>query len=266
MQSRSAPRVAIDLPIVGLGTWRVFDMPPERQSIADEVVAAAFQAGTRVVDSSPMYGRAEERLGSALATLGRRDEAIVTTKVWAGSVKEGRGHFERQLGWFGGRVELLLIHNLVSTRDHLAWMERERDAGRIRWLGASHFAASGFAELEQLMRTGRIDAIQVPYNPRESEAATRILPLAADLGLAVIANRPFAEGGLLRRPFPYELAEAGLHGWPEALLRWCLADPRVTVAIPATTSAEHAIANARAASFPPLDPELRARIARHAAG
>ena len=263
MQSRSTTRVAVDLPVVGLGTWRTFDLPAERQAGADAVVTAAFDAGTRVVDSSPMYGRAEERLGSALTTLGRRDDAIVVTKVWASSEHEGRAHFERQLGWFGGRIELLLVHNLVATSDHMTWMERERDTGRIRWIGASHFAAGGFPDLERLMRTARIDAIEVPYNPRESEAEGRILPLAADLGLAVVANRPFAEGGLLRRPFPYELAAAGLRDWPEALLRWCLADERVTVAIPATRSPEHAIANARAASLPPLDPDLRALIGRH---
>ena len=187
------------------------------------------------------------------------------TKVWEVAAEDGRRHFERQLGWFGGRVDVLLVHNLVGTLDHLAWMTEERDAGRIRWLGASHFAASGFDELEGLMRTGRIDVIQVPYNPREAEAAARLLPLAADLGIAVIANRPFAEGGLLRKPFPYELAEAGLRGWPEALLRWCLADPRITVAIPATLSPEHAIANVWAASQPPLDPDLRALIGDHAA-
>lgn len=260
MQSRSATRIPVDLPVVGLGTWRVFDLPTEEQPRVDAVVDAAFEAGTRVVDSSPMYGRAEARLGGALATLGRRDEAIVMTKVWEASAKDGQRHFERQLGWFDGRVDVLLVHNLVAASDHLAWMAEERDAGRIRWLGASHFHASGFDELEGLMRTGRIDVMQVPYNPREPEAATRLLPLAADLGIAVIANRPFAEGGLLRKPFPYELAEAGLRGWPEALLRWCLADPRITVAIPATLSPEHAIANVRAASLPPLDPELRALI------
>ncbi len=264
MQSRSAPRLPTDVPVVGLGTWRVFDIPPDRQADADAVVDTAFRAGTRVVDSSPMYGRAEERLGSALETLGRRDEAIVVTKIWAGSVDEGRAQYERQLGWFGGRVDVLLIHNLVATFDHLAWMEQERDAGRIRWLGASHFAPSGFGELEELMLTGRIDAIEVPYNPLEPEATARILPLAADLGVAAIANRPFAEGGLLRQPFPYELAEAGLRSWPEALLRWCLADERVTVTIPATRSPEHAIENVRAASVPPLEPELRELIGRHA--
>ena len=143
MQSRSASRVPVDLPVVGLGSWRVFDLPAEAKPRVDAVVDAAFEAGTRVVDSSPMYGRAEARLGSALATLGRRDEAIVMTKVWEVAAEDGRRHFERQLGWFGGRVEVLLVHNLVGTLDHLAWMAEERDAGRIRWLGASHFAASG---------------------------------------------------------------------------------------------------------------------------
>ena len=112
------------------------------------------------------------------------------------------------------------------------------------------------------MRTGRIHAIQVPFNPIEDESARRILPLALELGLGVIAMRPLGEGSLLRRSFPAELAAAGLAGWPEALLRWCLADPRVTVAIPATTSAAHAAANAAAGGMPPLDPDLRERIGR----
>src|SRR5260221_10603299 len=143
MQSRSASRVPIDLPVVGVGSWRVFDLPPEQQARVNAVVDAAFVAGTRVVDSSPMYGRAEARLGGALATLGRRDEAIVSTKVWEASAADGRRHFERQLGWFGGRVEVLLVPNLIPPLDHLAWMAAERDAGRTPWPGASHFHASG---------------------------------------------------------------------------------------------------------------------------
>jgi diketogulonate reductase-like aldo/keto reductase len=190
----------------------------------------------------------------------------VATKVWTSSTADGRAHFERQLGWFGGRIDLLQVHNLVAWREHLVWFEHEREAGRVRWIGATHYDPSALGELERIMRTGRLDAVQVPLNPRERAAEARILPLAAELGLAVVVMRPFGEGGLLRRPFPDDLRTAGLEGWSDALLRWLLADERVTVAIPATASPDHAIANARAAGGEPLDPDLRERIGRIAAG
>jgi aryl-alcohol dehydrogenase-like predicted oxidoreductase len=210
---RPLGRTGVDLPVVGLGTWRVFDLPPARQHEAESVVAAAFDAGARVVDSSPMYGRAEAVVSAALGD--RRREAFVATKVWTSSVADGRRHFSRQLGWFGGRVDLLQVHNLVAWREHLEWMERERGVGNIRWLGATTFQPSTFEVLERVMRTGRIHAIQVPLNPRERDAEDRILPLAVDLGLGVVAMRPVGEGALLRRP-PPELENAGLGGWPEA--------------------------------------------------
>ncbi len=256
-ERRTFGRTGVDVPVVGLGTWRVLDLPPTRQVVADRVVTAATAAGIRVMDSSPMYGEAEARLGHAVAATGQRDDAIVATKVWTSSVEAGLAHFQRQCEWFGGRVDLLQVHNLVAWREHLDWMETERDAGRIRWLGATHYAPSEFDELERVMRTGRLDAIQVPLNPRERSAEARILPLAADLGLGVIVMRPFGEGSLLGRPFPEALRAGGSTGWPEVLLRWCLADPRVSVAIPATASPEHVDANALAGSLPPLDPATR---------
>jgi diketogulonate reductase-like aldo/keto reductase len=244
---------------VGLGSWRTFDVAVDRQADVDAVVAAAFDGGVRLVDSSPMYGRSEERLGAAIEA--RRAEAIVATKVWTADVADGRRQFGDQLRWFG-RIDLLQVHNLVAWRSHLAWMERERESGAIGWLGATTYQPSAFGELETVMRSGRIHAVQVPLNPIEDESARRILPLAADLGLGVIAMRPLGEGSLLRRPFPRELAAAGLSGWPEALLRWCLADPRLTVAIPATSSAVHAAANAAVAAMPPLDADLRVLVGR----
>ena len=260
MDRRTLGRTGIELPVVGLGTWRVFDLPATRQGEADAVVAAAFEAGARVVDSSPMYGRAEAVLSHALGPL--RGDAFVATKVWTSSVQEGRQHFARQLGWFGGRIDLLQAHNLLGWRGHLGWMEAERGVGNIRAIGATTYDPASFPELERVMRTGRIHAIQVPLNPRERAAETRILPLATDLGLGVLAMRPFAEGRLLGQPFPAELAAAGLTGWPEALLRWCLDDGRVTVAIPATGTPDHAVENIRAASQPPLGRDLRDLIAR----
>lgn len=263
METRRLGSAGPELPVVGLGTWRVFDLPPERQPVADRVVEAAFDAGVRVVDSSPMYGRSEAVLSTALGD--RREAAFVATKVWTSDVEEGRRHYRQQLDWFGGRIDLLQVHNLVAWREHLDWLEPEREAGRIGWVGVTHYSAAAFDELERAMRSGRIDAIQVPLNPRERAADDRILPAARDLGLGVIAMRPLGEGSLLRRPFPTELAAEGLDDWAEALLRWCLADARVTVAIPATTSADHAVENAGRGRLP-LDPETRGLIGRLAGG
>jgi aryl-alcohol dehydrogenase-like predicted oxidoreductase len=253
------------LPLVGLGTWKVLDVPTSRRDEAAAVVGAAFERGVRVVDSSPMYGRAEEVLGFALSSRGLRDEAFVATKIWTRSVSEARGQLERQLGWYG-RIDLEQVHNLVAWREHLDLLESERDGGRVGLLGATHWSAAAFDELERVMRTGRIGAIQVPVNPLEREAEARILPLAEELGLGVIAMRPFGEGSLLRRPPGDEgaLRALGVRSWPEALLRWTLSDPRVHVAIPATSSVEHAAANAAAGDPPWFDAEQRAVVERMA--
>jgi diketogulonate reductase-like aldo/keto reductase len=264
VNSRPFGSTGLPLPVVGLGTWQVFDLGPSQQRVADEVVNQAWASGARVFDSSPMYGRAELVLSSAIGPR-RRAEAFVATKVWTSSVGDGQAHFRRQLAMFGGRIDLLQIHNLVSWRGHLAWLERERDEGRIRWLGATHYSASAFDELEVVMRSRRIAAIQVPWNPRERAAEQRILPLAAELGLAVIAMRPLGEGSMVRRPFPAELASAGLEDWADALLRWCLADQRITVAIPATSSPAHAVANMRSGRAPVLDRDIVELIGRLAA-
>ncbi|HEX5827807.1 MAG TPA: aldo/keto reductase [Candidatus Limnocylindrales bacterium] len=261
MQTRRLGAAGTEVPIVGLGTWRVFDLPPDRQAVADAVVRAAFDVGARVVDSSPMYGRAERVLSRALGE--RRVGAFVATKVWTSNPEEGRAHYRRQLDWFGGRIDLLQVHNLVGWRAHLDWMERERDAGRVGLIGATHYAPSAFPELEEAMRTGRIHAVQIPVNPREREAEDRILPLAADLGIGVLAMRPMGEGSLLRRPMPQELRDAGFDDWPEALLRWCLADGRVTVALSATTSADHVVANVGRGTLP-VTAGQRELVARYA--
>jgi aryl-alcohol dehydrogenase-like predicted oxidoreductase len=231
VETRRFGRSGWELPVIGLGTWQTFDVGPEDDPMAKEVVETVWAGGTRVFDSSPMYGRAEAVLGRALA--GRRDEAVVATKIWTGSASEARAQLDAQLGFYG-RVEIEQIHNLVAWEEHLPWLEQERDAGRIDLIGATHYAESAFGELERVMRTGRIDCIQIPFNPEERAAERRILRLAAELDLGVIAMRPLGGGALVRR-----------HG-AEELLRWTLSDERVHVAIPATSSAEHARANVAA--------------------
>ena len=207
-----------------------------------------------------MYGGAEASVASALN--GRREEAIVATKIWSGSVEDGQEHFRRQLEWFG-RVEVEQVHNLVAWREHLPWLEEERAEGRIERLGVTHYDSSSFGELEAALRTGRFQALQVPLNPLERECEERLLPLASELGVAVIVMRPFAEGALLRRTPPAEqLRELRVTSWPEALLKWVLSDQRVDVVIPATRSPEHARANAAAGEPPWLDDDERRLVER----
>lgn len=243
---------------VGLGTWSVFDHGSEGQANADAVVAAMLAAGCTLFDTSPMYGRAEAALGAALA--GRRDEAIVATKIWTPSVEEGRAQYARQLDWYGGRVDVQQVHNLVSWRAHLEWMAEERAAGRIGLLGATHYSAGAFDELARAMRSGLIQMVQVPLNPDERQVEDEILPLAEELGLGVLVMRPLGSGRLGAGPPVAQLAPLGVESWAEAVLVWALSDPRVTAVIPATANPAHAVANARAARHPGLGKDGRRRI------
>jgi aryl-alcohol dehydrogenase-like predicted oxidoreductase len=238
---RLAP--GVEVPCVGMGTWQTFD------GDRTELVGAALDAGVQLFDSSPMYGQAEERLGEALGR--RRSDAFVATKIWTRSAEEGRRQAERALAYYDGVVDLYQVHNLVAWREQLALLESLREAGKVRLIGATHYSPSAFGELEEVMRTGRIDAIQIPYNPREREVEKRILPLAEELGIGVLVMRPFAEGTLASRDVP-----------ADQLLKWVLSDARCTCAIPATRSAQHMLENAGAGEPPWLDAEQRDYVAR----
>lgn len=246
-------------PVVGLGTWNTFGSDARN---AAEVVESALDAGVRLFDSSPMYRGAERSLGSALA--GRRPEATVATKIWTPSVDDGREQYARQVEWFG-RVDIQQVHNLVAWREHLDWLERERDEGRVDKLGVTHYQPGAFGKLAAALRTRRFDVVQLPYNPHERDVEQELLPLAAELGVAVIVMRPFGEGELVRRqPAPAALEPLrpfGVETWPQALLKWVLSDDRVDVAIPATSRAERTAENARAGEPPWFGPDERALVA-----
>ena len=259
MERRRLGQNGPEIPVVGLGSWLTFDVDESRQDVVEAVVEAAWDEGSRLVESSPMYDRAEARLGRALAS--KRDETFVATKIWTSSLAEGRAQFDAQLGYFVGRVDLEQVHNLVAWEGHLAWLEQERDAGRIGHLGATHYSPSAFGELERVMRTGRIEAVQVPYNPQEREVAARILPLAEELGLGVVVMRPLGERALLPGPDPALLAPLGVETWAQALIKWVLSDPRCHVAIPATSRPGRITQNAKAGDPPWFGTEERKLIA-----
>ena len=248
-----------------MGTWQTFDVrgdAAERNVRA--VVDAAIAGGTNLFDSSPMYGEAERVLGGAL--VGRRDEVLVATKVWTDDDAEADAQIQRALGWLGGRIDLYQVHNLAAWPSRLATLERLRGEGKVAAIGATHWQASRFGDLEEVMRTGRIGAIQIPYNPIEREVEDRVLPLADELGIGVVVMRPLAKGELLRsHPSPDALRPLepfGVRTWPQALLKWVLSDPRCHVAIPATSRPGRISENAAAGRPPWLGPAERAYVAR----
>jgi diketogulonate reductase-like aldo/keto reductase len=250
-------------PVVGLGTWDTFEGDA---ALAGKVVGAALEAGCRLVDTSPMYGGAEWAMSEVVRE--QRDKVTVATKIWSRSLDEGREQYRRQRAWFG-RVEIEQVHNLALWREHLPWLEQEREAGRIDRLGVTHYREAAFDELAEALETRLFDTVQLPLNPRQREAERRLLPLAAELGVAVIVMRPLGGAGSLIPPPPEQelapLRELGVETWEQALLKWALSDELVDVVIPATRDPEHARTNAAAGSPPWLGAAERALVERLAA-
>jgi aryl-alcohol dehydrogenase-like predicted oxidoreductase len=268
MEVRVLGNTGLSVGVIGMGTWRTFDVRgTAAETHAKSIVTTAVELGIELFDSSPMYGEAERVLGGAIGA--DRPRVRVATKIWTPSADEGRRQAERALRFFGGHVDLYQIHNLVAWRAQLALLEELKAAGRVTAIGATHYQAAAFDQLADVMRTGRITSIQIPYNPRQREAESRILPLAADLDLGVLVMRPFGEGSLMRNAPPDDrlapLAPFGVRTWAQALLKWSLSDPRCHVAIPATFDLDHVRANAAAGGPPWFGPDERAYVARLAA-
>jgi aryl-alcohol dehydrogenase-like predicted oxidoreductase len=265
MERRTFGATELKVPAVGVGSWDTFDV---RGRAAEEAACArideALEVGANLFDSSPMYGEAERVIGQCIR--GRRKEALVASKVWTPDDAEAERQTERALVCFGDRVDLYQVHNLVAWPRRLDLLERLRDESRVLAIGASHYSPSAFPELAEVMRTGRIHAVQIPYNPLEREVERELLPMSADLGLGVVVMRPFAQGALLRRPPAPEQLEPlkpfGVRTWAQALLKWVLSDPRVHVAIPATSRLGRTRENAAAGEPPWLGAEERALVTR----
>jgi aryl-alcohol dehydrogenase-like predicted oxidoreductase len=259
MERRALGNTGISVPVIGMGTWRTFDTTADRRPLVEEAIAA----GIDLFDSSPMYGRAEDTLARALD--GARDRVLVATKVWTADPDEGWRQAEHALRLYG-TVDVYQVHNLVNVPAQLGLLEGLKAEGRVRAVGATHYQEGAFRDLAALMRTGRLDMVQIPYNPLRRDAESLLLPLAEELGLGVLVMSPLQGGILDRTPTPEELRELGVATWPQAILKWIASDPRVSTVLTATQRPGRPAENAAGGEAPMFTHEQRALVSRIAAG
>ena len=270
IMTRKIPSTGEEIPAVGLGTWQVFDAGNDTAARAPlrEVLVQFAKAGGKLIDSSPMYGSAESVAGDLVAELGLREKLFVATKVWTRGMEDGIREMETSFRRLKVKqMDLMQIHNLldvdVHTRTLLDWKSR----GKIRYLGITHYTASAHAEVERQLKKEKYDFLQINYSLAERESEKRLLPYCLQNGIAVIANRPFAEGAMFRRvrgkPLPPWAAEIGVASWAQYFLKWIVGHPAITCAIPGTGKPEH-IADNVAAGFGALpDEAMRKKMAAY---
>jgi len=267
MSRRAIPATGELLPVIGVGTWQTFDVGDDAAARAPlrEVLATTAASGGRVIDSSPMYGRSEAVVGALLAELNAAAPFFMATKVWTAGREAGLRQMEQSFTRLRTRrIDLMQVHNLVDTATHTKTLQAWKSEGRIRYLGITHYSASAYAEVERLLKSGAYDFLQINYSLAEREAERRLLPLAQERRVAVLVNRPFAEGALFSRskgrPLPEWAAELGARSYAQLFLKWILGHPAVTCVIPASAKVAHAKDNLAAGFGAPLDATQRQRI------
>jgi diketogulonate reductase-like aldo/keto reductase len=267
MMQRAIPSSGEKLPVIGLGTWQSFDVgagASERAPL-EEVLTAFAKRGGRVVDSSPMYGRAEAVLGDLTAKLRLRNSLFLATKVWTSGREAGIRSMERSLGLMKApRMDLMQVHNLVDAQTHLATLREWKKEGRVRYTGITHYTAGSHGEVARVLEREKVDFVQINYSLMEREADERVLRVAQDRGVAVIVNRPFGGGSLFGRvrgqPLPDWAKEFDCSSWAQFFLKWIIAHPAVTCAIPATSKARHLEDNMAAGLGRLPDAKMRQRM------
>jgi diketogulonate reductase-like aldo/keto reductase len=272
MHTKPIPSSKEQLPVIGLGTWQTFDVAASEgaRKPLEEVLSLFVQLGGRVVDSSPMYGRSESVLGDVAVKLGLREKLFMATKVWTSGRQAGIAQMADSEKKLRGKVDLMQVHNLVDVDTHLETLRAWKAEKRIRYLGITHYTAGAYDDLAAVLRRGGIDFLQVNYSLAEREAERRLLPLAQERGVAVLANRPFGAGSLFRdtrnKPLPGFAKELGCTSWAELFLKFVVSHPAITCAIPATSKAEHLRQNMSAGVGVMPDEKMRANIAAAVGG
>jgi aryl-alcohol dehydrogenase-like predicted oxidoreductase len=254
MQTRAIPSSGEALPMIGVGTYRGFDVAPGSDAYRSlpAVIDELLRAGGTVIDSSPMYGRAEQTTGELLSIHQPRSPAFLATKVWTRGREEGIAQMEASFRLLQtDRIDLMQIHNLLDWKTHLPVLREWKQQGRIRYIGITHYTSSAYAEVEAVLKTEQLDFLQINYALDDRGVEARLLPLCRERGVAVICNRPFGGGGLLGRlqgkPLPGWAAQVGATSWAQLALKFLLSHPAVTCAIPGTGNPKYMKENARAA-------------------
>src|SRR6266516_4241617 len=270
--TRTVPSSGEKLPVIGLGTWRAFDidLTSDIRRQLQEVLSMFVKLGGRVIDSSPMYGHAEEVIGDLSAALGIRDKVFLATKVWTRGKESGIKSMEGSMALLRTkRIDLMQVHNLLDVHSHLATLRQWKEQGRIRYLGITHYEAGAFADVEKIMRGEKLDFVQINYSLMEPEAEHRLLPLAQERAIAVIVNRPFGGGDIFERvrskPLPDWAGEFDCRSWAQYFLKWIVAHPAVTCAIPATDKSRHLEDNMQGGIGRLPDANMRRRMTEIAA-
>ncbi len=266
MLTRAIPSSGEEIGVIGLGTYRAFDaqLTADKKRDLTDVLTLFFDAGGSVIDSSPMYGRAEDTVGQLLSEMKAHDQAWLATKVWTRGRDKGVREMDRSLDKLAApHIALMQVHNLVDCDTHLDTLRNWKAEGRIRYIGITHYTSSALDELSAYLKRGGIDFVQFPYSIEDRVAEDWFLPLCADLGVATLINRPLEQGGfarLFRTPVPGWAADIGCTTWPQLLLKYLLADPAVTCLIPATSNPDHMRDNLRAGVGDLPDATLRRRL------
>ena len=267
MLTRSIPSSGEKLPMIGLGTWRTFDvnLTSATRKQLEEVLSLLAKLGGCLIDTSPMYGRAEQVIGDLTAALGIREKLFFATKVWTQGKQAGIESMKRSMARLRAeRIDLMQVHNLLDVDIHLATLRDWKQQGRIRYIGITHYESGAFDEVEKVMRNEKLDFVQINYSLMEREAEKRILPLAQERGVAVIVNRPFGGGDLFERARAKELpdwvTEFDCRSWAQFFLKWIIAHPVVTCVIPATDKPRHLEDNIQGGIGRLPDPRARQRM------
>ena len=270
IMTKQIPSTREPLPIIGVGTWQTFDVgaASAARTPLREVLKLMTQSGRGVVDSSPMYGTSESVAGDLVAELGTREQLFMATKVWTSGRDAGLRQMETSFKRLRvTQMDLMQVHNLVDVDTHTNTLQDWKAKKRVRYVGITHYTSSAYAEVERQMKKAQYDFLQINYSLGERESEKRILGLAKDLNMAVIANRPFAEGALFRRtkgkPLPPWAAELGIESWAQYFLKWIVSHPAVTCAIPGTGNPKHMADNLGAGHGALPDEAGRKRMAAY---